>query len=220
MSRARRTSSTSVPAAFTVFTVFTLALLAPRDADAQDARRVHVSVGASASYPSGRFNERADVGAGVTGSLEYELPRVPLGLRVDASYDRFGLPSRYLTRFAGADDGHTGITSLGATGVWRARWRANLQPYALAGVSVYRRHLEVTEPTRVVFADPFWGLVESAAPTQVVADTRTVNKVGVSGGLGVRYRFGPASAFLEGRYTTAYTRHRTRYVPVTLGLRW
>lgn len=51
--------------------------------------------------------------------------------------------------------------------------------------------------------------------------TRNVTRFALNGGAGLEYGFGPASLVVEGRYVRVFTQNRdTQFVPVTIGLRF
>jgi hypothetical protein len=120
---------------FLLFALF--GLLAPVGADAQP----RLMVGGGFSAPSGSISDAADPGFHLRASLQVTLPTLPLALRGDGTFHRFG------SSVDGAVDPEilAGSGSLVYTlpGV-------SLQPYLLAGIGSYRTEAgPIDEPVAV-----------------------------------------------------------------------
>ena len=101
-------------------------------------RPVSVGVAAGVAMPFGTLRDEANPGLRALATLDLALPEMPVSLRIDGSYDRFGFKSTP-PGAAGSGTGALTITSgsislaLGSLTTPRA-----VAPYAIAGVGIHR----------------------------------------------------------------------------------
>ena len=95
---------------------------------AQSAQaQMHFNVNAGASMPMSETGDVFNAGLRVGAGLEFRLPMVPLGLRVDGAYDRMGMKL----------DGSPNLSIISGTA--NAVFSLPLMPiYAVGGVGMYR----------------------------------------------------------------------------------
>ena len=171
----------------------TLALLAPASRAAAQGP-IAFGVGGGLAMPFGRLGDVANPGWRALGTLAVGLPLIPVGLRVDGSYDRFG----YERTPIGASGSATGSQSVFA-GTVNATLRLSplplLTPYAIAGLGPY--HVSCSGP----------------------ASCESATRVGYNAGLGIRFGLLLIHGFAEARYHYVPTPGGSvQYVPVTVGL--
>ena len=105
-------------------------------AQAQNMSPVKFGVSAGVSIPSGdvadnvSFSDVVSTGYNVTGHLGFMAPMVPLGLRADVSWNKFGEKDN-----SGID---LSILSGTLNGIFNLSAGMPASPYILAGVGVYR----------------------------------------------------------------------------------
>ena len=106
--------------------------------------QVSAGVGAGFAMPFGTFRDEMNPGLRALATLDLSLPEMPVSLRIDAAYDRFGFKSA-LVGAAGSETGARTIASgsvnltlgsldsLDSSGSPRV-----VSPYAIAGVGMHR----------------------------------------------------------------------------------
>jgi opacity protein-like surface antigen len=182
-------------------------VLATGEAEAQ----AKFMIGGGLAMPTGEFSSTEDGGyfagngfnalAGVT----VGAPMMPFGVRVDGSFNRFGLAEE-----AGEMDANYQVLAGTANAVFSLPVPGLVQPYLLAGVGVYNSKLTGDDVTEEF----------SNAETNF----------GINGGVGVNLSLGGLSLFGEARMHNVFISERTvgdvtieaediRMIPVTVGLR-
>ena len=117
-----------------------LALLAPASRVSGQGM-IAAGFGGGVSMPTGALHDVANPGWRALGTVAIGVPLVPVGLRLDASYDRFG----YQRRWSARRDRRTGSQSVFAGTVNARRFRLLalpvITPYAIAGLGPYQHEL-------------------------------------------------------------------------------
>lgn len=172
--------------------VLTAAVLSAAPAAAQGTGGFQFGLKGGASFPSGTAADAFDTGYHGGLVLSYELPALPLGVRVDGDYHRFDSKE-----FAGVS-GRAEIFDGNANLVLGFRIIA-VKPYILAGYGLY--DLKITAETG--------GVSSSASQT----------KGGWNAGVGVALTLGKVSIFVEGRYHEISLDGGTfKFAPVSVGI--
>jgi hypothetical protein len=171
----------------------TLALLAPATRVSAQGL-ISAGIGGGLSMPTGALGDVANTGFRALGTVAVGVPLVPVGLRLDASYDRFGFQRTPL----GATGSETGSQSVFAgtvNGTFRLSPLPLITPYAIAGLGPY--HTSCSGP----------------------ATCESVTRMGYNAGVGVRFGALLIHGFAEVRYHYVPTPGKsTQFVPVTIGL--
>ena len=183
-----------------------VALIATGEAEAQ----AKFMVGGGLAMPSGDFGGTDENGyfagngfnalAGVT----LNAPLLPVGVRVDGSFNRFGMHED-----VGDVDANYQVLAGTANAVFSLPMPGLVQPYALVGAGVYNYKLSGDDVLEA--ADPQTGF-------------------GINGGVGVNVALGSLSLFGEARMHNIFVSEQTfgdvtveaqdiRMIPVTVGLR-
>jgi len=168
---------------------------------------LYFQLGGGASLPQSALGDFFDGGFNVTGSLGWQPVNSALGFRLDGSYDKW----------AGEDVEIGGNTlRVSDASVWSALANATLNLpfgnrangsgfYVLGGGGIHH------------FRD--WNDMQGNGLNVGDADEDTSTDFGLQGGAGLRFGWGRAALFAEGRYHHVFTEgERTRFVPITLGL--
>ena len=172
--------------------------------------QVNLMVGGGLSMPTGEFSSTEDGGyfAGngfnALAGVQLGAPLLPLKLRIDGSYNRFGL-----SEDAGDIDAHYQILAGTANAVFALPTPGMVQPYLLAGVGMYNYKMGGDD-----------------VPEDVEAQT----DLGINGGVGVNLSMGGLQLFGEARIHNIFVGDVTvdditfesediRMIPVTVGLR-
>jgi len=170
-------------------------------AQAQAVKPFTFGVSAGAAIPTGKMSDGANTGFNLTGLAEYRTPTMPVTLRGELSYDRFGwkgLPSDI--------DGHHSI--LGATVSAIAPFAASpsLTPYVIGGAGVYSVKSVMTDGDIDISAS-------KTAP-------------GLNGGLGFQFRLAGMRTFAEARYQMVFSKDEDKsfenasQIPIVFGFRF
>lgn len=153
-----------------------------------------ISIAGGPSFPTGELSEEAGTGYHVQGSIGFDVPLLPFGIRADALWQEV------------PDDNEGWFRQIG--GLVNATFGIPLivvEPYALAGVGFLR-----TETPDVAHAGH-----EHFGETE--------NLVGFNAGAGVEFPFMGLSGFLEGRYLNLFGGGEASHyqtIPVTFGIRF
>jgi hypothetical protein len=170
-----------------------LALLAPASR-ASGQGLIAAGLGGGLSMPTGSLSDVANPGWRALGTIKVGVPLVPVGLRLDGSYDRFG----YQKTLAGASGSETGSQSVFAgtvNGTLRLSPLPLITPYAIAGFGPYHR--------------------SCSGP----ASCKSATHVGYNAGVGVYFGALLIHGFAEVRYHyVSMPGGSIQYVPVTVGL--
>ena len=173
----------------------TLLLVAAATSSAEaQLRPWEISIAGGPSFPTGELADEAGTGYHVQGSIGFDLPLLPFGLRADALWQEV------------PDDQDEWFRQIG--GIANATFGIPLiivEPYALAGVGFLRT--ETPETTH-------------GGHTH---DGETESLVGFNAGLGLEFPFAGLGGFIEARYLNLFgggdaTHYQT--IPVTVGIRF
>jgi hypothetical protein len=166
------------------------------------ARGFYVGLAAGAAVPTGDFGDLYDTGFNVTGSLGWQRPLAPLGVRLDLSYSRFGG-----TTVAGGP----GVTiELDDVTEWAALLDAKFQlPFGTPDLSqpVHRRSglYLIGGVGAHNFRDMSGGNDET--------------NFGVNGGAGFQFGWGMSTLFIEGRYVSVFADpDNINHFPIVIGV--
>ncbi|MDB4883681.1 MAG: hypothetical protein JWL95_2447 [Gemmatimonadetes bacterium] len=176
---------------FTAALLVAMAALAPA-ATMRGQLPISVGVGGGVSSPQGGFSDNFDTGWHAMGTVALGLPLLPIGLRADVAYNRFGAK----TPIAGSSGGAQRVVS----GTLNATYGLTIPlspvtPYLIAGGGMYD--------------------VGCSGSLQCGSS----NDFGWNAGVGLRLNAVVVKAFLEARYhRVSMTGGSVQYVPVTLGV--
>ena len=156
-------------------------------------RPVAIGVAGGVSAPQGRLGDGSDIGWHALATLSLSSVMLPIGIRLDAAYNRFSF-----SQDAGdvVRDGYQGVGSLTANLSYRLpMWNSPLSPYLIGGMGAYRSRC-------------------SDAPI-CVGDT----SFGWNAGLGTKLYVLGFRSFLEARYhRTERLGTDVHFIPVTFGI--
>lgn len=149
---------------------------------------VTVSVLGGAVLPRSDMRDYAETGFTVGGAVAGAPSTLPVDLRVEVTYNRFGerrtsFTDPELGTFSGRSRLRTVNLTLDALIAPGSR-TTRVQPYAIGGVGFYNSTVDIAI---------------TAAGTTVQGDD-SKQSVGLNGGGGVRLRLGGISSFIEARY--------------------
>lgn len=170
-------------------------------AQAQIAKPLTFGVSAGAAIPTGKMSDAANTGFNITGLAEFHGPALPVTLRGELSYDRFGMKG------LPADvTGHHSI--LGGTVSALKPFAATpaLMPYAIGGVGVYN--------------------VKSTASSGGVDISASKTAAGLNGGLGFQFKLVGMPTFAEARYQYIFSKDNNQgfenasQIPIVFGFRF
>ena len=151
-------------------------------------------VGGGVAKPVGSLGDVANTGYRALGTLAIGVPLVPVGLRLDASYDRFGF-QRSSSSVPGSETGSQSVFAGTVNGTLRLSPLPLITPYAIAGLGPY--HTSCSGP----------------------ATCESATHVGYNAGVGVRFGAVLIHGFAEVRYHyVSMPGGSVQYVPVTVGL--
>jgi len=172
-----------------LFATFCLAFVAS-GAHAQGTSGLHFGVEGGLSYPQGSTKDSFDNGWNGGALLVWNFPVVPVGLRVDGSYNRLDQKIASVGRaqvLAGTADVVVGFRAL------------LLKPYFVGGVGYYR--LDFSDAS---FPSAFRG---------------KSNETGWNAGAGISISLRNIDLIVEARYHSVATEgDRFKFVPVSVGL--
>ena len=177
-----------------ILAVFGAVVLVPNVA-LQAQRPVSISLAGGISLPQGSLGDGSDMGWHGLAALNFSSLMLPMGLRVDAAFNRFGSTE---TGVSLGSDGHYDVGSLTGNLTYRLPMtNSPLSPYLIAGMGAYR--------TSCNFG------------TSASCDASTA--FGWNAGLGVRMYFLRFRSFLEARYhSTERDASSINYFPLTFGV--
>jgi len=180
--------STVIAAALTV-----VSLLAPAALRAQSP--ISLGLGGGVALPLSDFNDDVIPGWRALGTLSIGVPMIPLGLRVDAAYDHFGLETAR-PGSTSSPSGSRRIASLTVNPTYRLPVALPLiSPYLIGGVGSYNVGCS--------------GDISCQSSTYF----------GWNGGVGLKFGALALHAFAEARFHHVnVSGGGVQYVPVTIGL--
>jgi len=112
-------------------------VVATAPAGAQDdtgPRTVRIGVAAGLSMPMGDFGDGTDMGFNVTGTVDAQPAALPVGVRVDLMYNRYGLSDV---------GGNASVIAGILNALLSFGTQTSAQPYVIGGVGVYRVGFDV-----------------------------------------------------------------------------
>jgi hypothetical protein len=112
-----------------------LGLAVALSAQVAHAQGLSFGLGGGAVMPTGTYGDLMSMGWNVTGVARLKPPVSPLGLQVDAFYNRFGLE--------GDVDGHNRVIGATANAVFAFPSVSPVRPYLLGGVGLYDQKITV-----------------------------------------------------------------------------
>jgi hypothetical protein len=169
-------------------------LVAAAETGPAAAQDVTVSLGGGPAVPLGYVNSGTTTGVHVVAAVSVVPATVPVSLRIDGMYSRYGL--------SGGFDGHFRVFQGTANALYRfpAAEEAMIRPYLIGGLGVYNYQFIVELPE---FAQD---------------DANT--DLGVNGGAGVELVAGTLRMFAEGRYHNVFAAgENLESLPFTVGVR-
>jgi opacity protein-like surface antigen len=161
-------------------------------ASAQGTSGFHWGVFGGGTVPQGDAEDAFDTGWHGGGLLVFNIPVIPVGLRVDAAYHKLDSADPAIS---------TGDAEiLAATADVTVGFRLLvLKPYVVGGVGYYR--LDFSDES---FPSAFSG---------------TNNETGWNAGAGVSFSFRKIDVFVEARYHSVATEgERFKFIPVSIGI--
>lgn len=168
------------------------ALFSASDAAAQGASGFHFGIFGGGTVPQGDAEDVFDNGWHGGGLLVFNIPVIPVGLRVDAAYHKLDSADPEIS---------TGDAEiLAATADVTVGFRLLVfKPYVVGGVGYYR--LDFSDES---FPSAFSG---------------TDNETGWNAGAGVSFSLRKIDVFVEARYHSVATDgERFKFVPVSIGI--
>lgn len=91
---------------------------------ASSVKPLSIGIAGGASLPTSDLSNVAQTGWNVTGTVAYHTTMIPLGLRVDAAYNRYGVKAPLTGNYA--------VTSVSGNAVYKFQ-AATVSPYAIGG---------------------------------------------------------------------------------------
>jgi len=175
---------------FVVALAGTALLSLPFEARAQAANPVHFGVAAGAALPTSDLSNATNTGFNVTGTVGINPQLIPLGIRVDVAYNRFGVKNN----------------SAGITGDFHFT--------SVTGNLVYSIPSETVAPYLIGGA----GLYNAAANLPGFGSNSS-NKFGWNIGGGIKMPLSGFDTFLEARYNQVQGNGGSlKFIPITFGV--
>jgi hypothetical protein len=176
----------------TAAALLTMSLLVPTGACAQSP--ISLGLAGGVALPLSDFSDDVVPGWRALGTLAVGVPLIPLGLRVDAAYDRFSV-DRALVGTTSSPSGSRRIASLTANVTYRLLPLPIVSPYLIGGGGSYN----------------------VGCGGDITCESSTY--FGWNGGVGLRFGALGVHAFAEARYHHVNVSGASvQYVPVTFGL--
>ncbi|MEO8561707.1 MAG: outer membrane beta-barrel protein [bacterium] len=169
-------------------------LLGPTTARLHAQLPISVGLGGGTSLPLGSFGDDVSPGWRALGTLGLEVPIIPIGVRLDAAYDRFSV-NRALVGASGSPSGSRRVASFTVNATYRLLPLPLLTPYLIAGGGSYN--------------------VGCGGGVSCQSQT----SFGWNGGAGLKFGALGIHAFAEARYHHVNVSGTSvQFVPVTVGL--
>ena len=170
-------------------------------AQAQSIKPFTFGVSAGAAMPMGDMADGANTGFEVTGMTEYRGPAIPVTLRGELTYNRFGVKG-----LPDGVNGHHGILGGVVNAIAPFAATPALKPYVIGGLGVYD--------------------VKSTASDGNVDISASKTAFGLNGGLGFQFHMAGMRTFVEARYQHVMSKDENKGfenatgIPVTIGFRF
>ena len=172
--------------------LFAVLFLVAAGASAQGSSGLHWGLFGGGTLPQGDAEDAFDTGWHGGGLLVFNIPVIPVGLRIDAAYHKLDPVD------SAASPGDAEILAATAD-VTVGFGLLVLKPYVVGGVGYYR--LDFTD---------------ESLPS---AFSGTENETGWNAGAGVSFRIRKVDVFVEARYHSVSTEGESfQFVPVSIGL--
>ena len=176
----------------TMAALMTMSLFAQGSARGQSP--IALGLAGGVALPLSSFSDDVIPGWRALGTLAVGVPLIPIGLRVDAAFDRFGV-DRALVGSTKSPSGSRRIASLTANATYRLLPLPIVSPYLIGGGGSY--HVSCGGDIKCESSTFF----------------------GWNGGVGLRFGALGVHAFAEARYHhVSVSGGSVQYVPVTVGL--
>ena len=194
-----------------VIAALTLAAGAAAPAAAQDVaatRAFTFGARGGISMPLGELAKEgedggnASTGFNVGGFVGFTPAALPVGLRLEVGYDRFGIDAGDLP--PGAEfEGDWSILSGTVNAILAVPTQGGVRPYVIGGVGAYN--------VKASF--------EASEDGESIEFSDDQTKVGLNGGAGLRFALGALSTFVEARYHMVFVEgERVSFLPISFGV--
>lgn len=148
-------------------------------------------IAAGAALPVSTLSDGTNTGYNITGTVGFNPALIPLGIRVDAAYNSFGIKSN-----GAGITGNFNVTSVTGNLVYSVP-STGVSPYLIGGA----------------------GLYHGSSDTNIAGLNGTGNKFGWNIGGGIKMPLSGFDTFLEARYNQIQGNGGTlKYIPITFGL--
>jgi opacity protein-like surface antigen len=168
------------------------AILAVAQAASAQDRPVTFNVGAGPIIPTGDVADRFDTGVTVPFGVTFNIGE-NVGIQGEYSYSWMNGPDATITPIGGdptlLESNHS-MHMGNANVVFKPTTSGPVGGYALGGIGVYRREVELTTPAvgLVTVCDPFWYVCfPTAVPVDQVVGSRSTTDFGINFGGGVTF---------------------------------
>ena len=159
------------------------------------AQSVTGALGGGAAVPLGVLKDATNTGFHLLAAVALDPASLPIGIRIDGSYNRFGL--------SGGEDGHLRVfqATVNAVYRWPVADATRIRPYFMFGPGIYN-YRAVAEGLPEFFQD----------------DANT--DIGFNAGAGIAFVVGTVGLFAEGRYHNVLVEGQNpEFLPITVGVR-
>jgi opacity protein-like surface antigen len=189
--------------------VFLAAVAAASPALAQDAataRPMTFGVSGGLSMPLGDFGDVVKSGFNVGAHLAFKPATLPVGIRVEGQFNRFGLDVEGGDVLGIETDGNVQIISGTANAVFGVPAASSaFRPYLIGGVGLYN--------LKGSGSISFGGVTESGSDSET--------KFGLNGGAGIEFGLSGLATFVEARFHSVFTEDsKTNFVPISFGIKF
>jgi hypothetical protein len=171
------------------------------------------------------LKEDFEAGWLISGGATFHVdPTVPVGMRIDLGYARFGVEPRTTLSdltVTNVEDGYTSVGNLSLDGLYEFGGKGRVGGYVGGGVGGYSRYQTVTQ--KVIrnpgFCDP---LVQVCVTTTTVStESSRLTKIGFDAGAALTFPLRSAGEiYFEARYHFMNSDPASEYVPISVGYRW
>jgi opacity protein-like surface antigen len=165
---------------------------------------VTFTVGGGASFPTGDDSKAWNTGFNLLAAVGFTVPNFPIGIRVEGTYDRFGLKDLC--------GGLANCSTSGDANMWGGNLEglfnipvenSGLAPYILAGVGL--AHIT--------------GSASATVEGETASGSGSDTRFAWNAGAGLRFRLSSVDAFVEARYRSIATEgSNSNIVPVLVGV--
>jgi hypothetical protein len=202
------------------------AAVSPADAQVPEKPVVaHLALGWA--DPIDDLKEDFEAGWLLSGGATFHVdPNVPVGMRIDLGYARFGVEPRTTSSLSDStvtnvEDGYTSMGNLSLDGLYEFGGKGRIGGYVGGGVGGYSRYQTVTQKVirSPAFCDPLVQLC--AITTTVSTESSRLTKIGFDVGAALTFPLRSAGEiYIEARYHFMNSDPATEYVPINVGYRW